>query len=174
MFAVHGHFQVLTAVRQGIFGVENLNRVIAATLQRKGLLHTGGRSWYHGRPLLVTRNDYSLHLMNGDIGICMQWPGEELRVAFPDAEKGIRWVLPSRLQAVETVFAMTVHKSQGSEFTHTALVLPQFGNPVLTKELIYTGITRSKRQFSLVYSQSVVVDEALQRSVQRSSGLNGE
>jgi exodeoxyribonuclease V alpha subunit len=104
----------------------------------------------------------------------MQWPGEELRVAFPDAEKGIRWVLPSRLQAVETVFAMTVHKSQGSEFTHTALVLPQFGNPVLTKELIYTGITRSKRQFSLVYSQSVVVDEALQRSVQRSSGLNGE
>ncbi len=76
------------------------------------------------------------------------------RVAFPagDGSGRIKWVLPSRLQAVETVFAMTVHKSQGSEFTHTALVLPDAPNPILTRELVYAGITRAKNWFTLVVS----------------------
>lgn len=142
-------------------------------MQRKKLLPDVESRWYAGRPLLITRNDYSLKLMNGDIGICLQWPGKGLRVAFPDGKQGIRWVLPSRLQAVETVFAMTVHKSQGSEFTHTALVLPEYGNPVLSKELIYTGVTRSKEQFTLVYSADHVLQQALQTQVQRASGLVG-
>ncbi|KTC41347.1 hypothetical protein AO260_32685 [Pseudomonas sp. ABAC21] len=97
---------------------------------------------------MMTRNDYGLGLMNGDIGIALKLPESDggpqvLRVAFPrnDGQGGVRFVLPSRLNDVETVYAMTVHKSQGSEFTHTALILPDALNPVLTKELIYTGRT---------------------------------
>ncbi|MCF8003830.1 MAG: ATP-binding domain-containing protein, partial [Chromatiaceae bacterium] len=98
----------------------------------------------------------------------IQWM---LRVAFPNADGGVRWVLPSRLQAVETVFAMTVHKSQGSEFEHTALILPESPNPVLTRELLYTAITRAKKRFTLLYSQEAVLGDALVRRVQRVSGL---
>ncbi|HKM15362.1 MAG TPA: exodeoxyribonuclease V subunit alpha [Marinospirillum sp.] len=171
VFAAHNQFQLLTAVRQGFFGVESLNQQIVKALQSKNLLPEGVSFWYSGRPLLVTRNDYSLKLMNGDIGICMMWPKKGLRVAFPNGKQGIRWVLPSRLQGIETVFAMTVHKSQGSEFTHTALVLPDFGNPVLTKELIYTGITRSKEKFTLIHSKDSVLQQALNSQVERVSGL---
>jgi len=138
----HGAFQLLAALRQGPWGVEGLNHRIIELLSADGLLglrsgvRTEGldRQWLPGRPVLVTRNDYSLNLMNGDIGITLQVPARPgdasapvvLRVAFPagDGSGGIRWILPSRLQAVETVFAMTVHKSQGSEFDHAALVLP--------------------------------------------------
>jgi len=119
--------------------------------------------------------------MNGDIGITLAVPVRQedgglrrvLRVAFPasDGGVGIRWILPSRLQAVDTVFAMTVHKSQGSEFTHTALILPDKPNPVLTRELIYTGITRSKEAFTLIYSNQEVLGRALAQQVQRVSGI---
>lgn len=172
VFAAHRRFQLLSAMRQGVFGIEHLNLLIRRSLQRRGLLAAGQATWYHGRPVLMTRNDYSLNLMNGDIGICMQFADCPLRVAFPDGQGGIRWVLPSRLQEVETVFAMTVHKSQGSEFTHTALVLPDYSSPVLTKELIYTAITRSKEQFTLVSSKESVLNHALSRKVERASGLN--
>ena len=97
--------------------------------------------------------------------------GRRLRVAFPSPDGGVRWVLPSRLQHVETVFAMTVHKSQGSEFTHTALVLPETSNPVLTRELLYTAITRAKQRFTLLYTHEGVLREALGQQVQRVSGL---
>jgi exodeoxyribonuclease V alpha subunit len=99
------------------------------------------------------------------------WP--LLRVAFPrnDGSGGVRFVLPSRLNEVETVFAMTVHKSQGSEFSHTALVLPDALNPVLTKELVYTGITRAKHCFSLIEPRQGVFEEAVARKVRRLSGL---
>jgi len=93
-------------------------------------------------------------------------------VAFPrnDGSGGVRFVLPSRLSEVETVFAMTVHKSQGSEFSHTALVLPDALNPVLTKELVYTGITRAKQCFSLIEPRAGVFEEAVERKVRRVSG----
>lgn len=173
VFAAHNTFQLLTAMRKGTFGVDNLNQRVRQALQKQGLLATGDGHWYHGRPVLVTRNDYSLRLMNGDIGICMQWPQGPLRVAFADGHGGIRWILPSRLQSVETVFAMTVHKSQGSEFTHTALVLPDHSSPVLTRELVYTAITRSKQKFTLLSSSDSVLERALQQQVQRASGLAG-
>ncbi|SHE45552.1 DNA helicase/exodeoxyribonuclease V, alpha subunit [Modicisalibacter ilicicola DSM 19980] len=172
----HGRFQVLCALRKGPWGVEGLNRQIAGALKRQGLIDAE-HGWYPGRPVLVTRNDYGLGLMNGDIGITLAQPHPEhgwlLRVAFPsnDGSGRIKWVLPSRLQAVETVFAMTVHKSQGSEFTHTALVLPDAPNPILTRELIYTGITRAKDWFTLVESGRGVLDEAVLREVTRVSGL---
>lgn len=95
-------------------------------------------------------------------------------MAFPDplSERGIKWVLPSRLQAVETVYAMTVHKSQGSEFDHTVLILPEYLSPVLTRELLYTGITRARASFTLVNPGSAsVLSQAVQRRVFRVGGL---
>ncbi|MBK1716130.1 exodeoxyribonuclease V subunit alpha [Thiocystis violacea] len=180
-----GGFQLLTPLRRGAWGVEGLNRRILEVLSRgpsAPLGAVGERHWFPGRPVLVTRNDQALKLMNGDIGITLALPVRRadgcverlLRVAFPagDGADSIRWILPSRLPAVETVFAMTVHKSQGSEFTHTALILPDARNPVLTRELIYTGITRSKEVFSLLFSREEVVREALDQRVERISGLS--
>lgn len=172
-------FQVLCAVRKGPWGVEGLNERITRALFARKLIDSD-QHWYEGRPVLMTRNDYGLGLMNGDIGIALKLPERDglgqrhvLRVAFArnDGLGGIRFVLPSRLNDVETVYAMTVHKSQGSEFSHTALVLPEALNPVLTKELIYTGITRAKHWFSLVEPRAGVFEEAVQRKVKRLSGL---
>jgi exodeoxyribonuclease V alpha subunit len=175
-------FQVLCAVRRGAWGVEGLNLAIADLLHRRGLLPTP-QGWYEGRPVLVTRNDYSLGLMNGDIGIALRvrepalHPDEPermaLRVAFPrnDGSGGLRFVLPSRLSDVETVFAMTVHKSQGSEFAHALLALPESRSPVLTKELVYTAITRAARRFTLLESRPGIFEEAVSRRVRRASGL---
>ncbi len=157
-------FQVLCAVREGPWGVEALNRRIAAGLGFEAL------GWYAGRPVMVTRNDYNLKLMNGDVGLCLAQAGG-LRVAFPDGQGGVRWVLPSRLDAVETVFAMTVHKSQGSEFVHVCLVLPDQAVAVLTRELLYTGITRAKARLTLVVPQESVLWRALETRVLRSGGL---
>ncbi|WP_321350317.1 exodeoxyribonuclease V subunit alpha [Halopseudomonas oceani] len=176
-------FQLLCAVRRGEWGVEGINQRVADLLSRRGLLHAD-KLWYEGRPVLVTRNDYSLGLMNGDIGIALrirepalhagQSETEALRVAFPrnDGKGGIRFVLPSRLPEVETVFAMTVHKSQGSEFEHAVLVLPEARNPVLTKELVYTAITRASKHFSLLESRPGVFEAAVQTPVRRISGLD--
>ncbi|MDW5377756.1 exodeoxyribonuclease V subunit alpha [Halomonas sp. HP20-15] len=179
----HNRFQLLCALRKGPWGVEGLNLRIGQALRRHGLLNASDaeleRGWYLGRPVLVTRNDYGLGLMNGDIGITLAQPHPQdpskrvLRVAFPtaDADKPIKWVLPSRLQAVGTVFAMTVHKSQGSEFTHTALLLPDAPNPILTRELVYTGITRARHWLTLVETGRGMLDEAVSREVVRVSGL---
>lgn len=185
VLAAHGRFQVLCALRRGPFGVDGLNQRIARLLGEAGLI-AAVHGWYLGRPVLVTRNDYALGLMNGDIGITLALPRPAadampgaaaqwgLRVAFPsgDGTQGIKWVLPSRLQAVETVFAMTVHKSQGSEFAHAALVLPETLSPILTRELVYTGITRARHWLTLVTAGTErVLDEAAGRRVQRASGL---
>ncbi|MCY0387112.1 exodeoxyribonuclease V subunit alpha [Robbsia sp. Bb-Pol-6] len=183
VLAAHGRFQVLCALRRGEHGVDGLNRRIAALLFADQLI-SSHEGWYLGRPVLVTRNDYGLGLMNGDIGITLalphQAPGEAsprwiLRVAFltSDGRQGIKWVLPSRLQAVETVYAMTVHKSQGSEFAHAALVLPERLNPILTRELVYTGITRARHWFTLASAGTdhQVFEAAIERQVQRASGL---
>ena len=184
-----GQFRVLAALRKGEFGVEDLNLRIESALRTTGLLSTSGDlnshpgiqqapDWYSGRPVMLTRNDYALQLMNGDIGIALPYPdvsgrGIRLRVAFADSQQihGIRWILPSRLQHVETVFAMTVHKSQGSEFSHTALVLPPHDNPILTRELLYTAITRASARFTLASNDLNVLQSAAGKRVFRVSGL---
>jgi exodeoxyribonuclease V alpha subunit len=179
VLAAHGQFQLLCALRRGPWGVEGLNRRVAAWLCEDGLIPRAD-GWYAGRPVLVTRNDYGLGLMNGDIGITLEVPAASgpgvLRVAFAAEDgTGIRWVPPSRLHAVETVFAMTVHKSQGSEFTHAALVLPDRGSPVLTRELLYTGITRAKSWFSLIETgANNVLEQSVRQRVLRFGGLLAE
>ncbi|HJW25867.1 MAG TPA: exodeoxyribonuclease V subunit alpha [Rhodocyclaceae bacterium] len=178
-----GSFQVLAALRSGPWGVEGLNTRIARALQGAGLVD-GHEGWYEGRPVLVTRNDYGLGVMNGDIGIALRVPvlhglggahtvRRELRVAFihPDDSRRARFLHPSRLTAVETAFAMTVHKSQGSEFDHAALVLPDRLNPILTRELVYTAVTRARGAFTLVEHRPDVLDGAVRQKVVRESGL---
>jgi len=169
-----GRFQLLTALREGPAGVSGLNRRIAHALHQEGLIaRTDG--WYAGRPIMVTRNDYRLDLMNGDIGIALVTPeptgGQRLRVAFQVPDGRLRLVLPSRLDAVETVYAMTVHKSQGSEFAHTALMLPETRTNVLTRELLYTAVTRASAQFSLFLPDSQVLRDGVLRKTWRASGL---
>ncbi len=180
VLAAHGSFQLLCALRAGAQGVVGLNAGIEAALADAGLIPRTTQAWYLGRPVLVTRNDYSLGLMNGDVGVTLALPGADAsgqfkwapRVAFAsdDGSGRIRWILPSRLRSVETVYAMTVHKSQGSEFDHAALLLPERLSPVLTRELIYTGITRARQRFTLVASMGVL-QEAIERRVERTGGL---
>ncbi|MDI9330290.1 MAG: exodeoxyribonuclease V subunit alpha [Alphaproteobacteria bacterium] len=159
---------VLCALREGPWGVESLNHQIALAL---GL---GTGLWAAGRPVMITRNNPGLGLMNGDIGLCLPHALQNgqvvLRVAFAH-ESGVRWISPARLDDVESVFAMTVHKSQGSEFGHVLLVLPPLNSPVFTRELIYTGLTRAKERLTWWAPNPKVVLSACDVRVARSGGL---
>jgi exodeoxyribonuclease V alpha subunit len=117
---------------------------------------------------MVTRNDPALGVFNGDVGVTLPGPpgSVALRVYFLDGDT-LRAVGVSRLAHVETAFAMTVHKSQGSEFLHTTLVLPQGGGKVLTRELVYTGITRARENFTLVEERAGLLQGAIERKSQR-------
>jgi exodeoxyribonuclease V alpha subunit len=175
-FEIHGlfnQFQILCALRDGRLGVAGLNEVLEQGLRQKGLIESS-QTWYLGRPVMIMQNDYGLNLYNGDIGLVLPQLGEDgkirAKVVFIGSDQQVRWLQPSRLPAHETVFAMTVHKSQGSEFAHCALVLPDHNTQVLTKELIYTGITRAKKQLTCI-GKSPIIQQALQRKVQRASGL---
>ena len=164
-------FRVLCAVREGEWGAAGLNQAIERALVFEGLLNKQGE-WYEGRPVLVTRNDAGLGVFNGDIGITLKPPtrGAPLRAYFMDGQ-AVRSVAVSRLAHVETAFAMTVHKSQGSEFAHTVLVLPRDPSRVLTRELVYTGITRAREAFTLVTGRAGALADALSHPTQRASGL---
>ncbi|UXI01809.1 exodeoxyribonuclease V subunit alpha [Photobacterium sp. TY1-4] len=169
--------RLLCALRDGDFGVSGLNQRIERALAKKGRIKPDDETWYLGRPLMITRNDHGLGLYNGDIGIVMRDPvpdpetGERrLRVFFEMPDGSIRGVLPSRLPEHETVYAMTIHKSQGSEFADTLMVLPAEFSPILTRELIYTGVTRAKKNLYL-YAQPEVVSRAVRLRTERASGL---
>ncbi|MCD2519537.1 exodeoxyribonuclease V subunit alpha [Massilia sp. G4R7] len=166
-------FRILCAVRDGEWGVSGLNEAIAHRLAQAGLLRPSG-DWYVGRPVMVTRNDYATSVYNGDIGVTLPDPGRPgaLRVYFMEGDT-VRSVLATRLRNVETAFAMTVHKSQGSEFRHTVLALPRERGAVLTRELVYTGITRASEQFTLVSPAGAVLAEAIAQRTHRTSGLRG-
>jgi len=164
-------FRILCAVREGEWGVSGLNDAIEQKLQSAGLLKRTGE-WYVGRPVMVTRNDYATGVFNGDIGLTLPDPARAgaLRVYFSEGES-VRSVLATRLRNVETAFAMTVHKSQGSEFAHTAMVLPKDGGGMLARELIYTGITRARDYFTLLTPNGQVLLDAIGQRTQRASGL---
>jgi exodeoxyribonuclease V alpha subunit len=164
-------FRVLCSVREGPWGVAGLNEAIERALAEQGLLQRRAE-WYEGRPVMVTRNDASLGVFNGDIGIVLRSPAAEgsLRCYFLDGEE-LRSVSVGRLADVVTAFAMTVHKSQGSEFEHVLLVFPDEDVPVLTRELVYTGITRAKQAFTLVTRHAGSLAAAASRQTRRVSGL---
>jgi exodeoxyribonuclease V alpha subunit len=128
--------------------------------------------WYRGRPLLIISNDYQLRLFNGDVGIVLPDPegGQELRAFFAGSDGSLRKFHPLRLPEHETVYAMTVHKSQGSEFDEVLFVLPDRPSPVLTRELVYTGMTRAKNGVEIWGTESVF-QGGVSRCIERSSGL---
>jgi exodeoxyribonuclease V alpha subunit len=167
-------FRILCAVHDSDWGTRALNQLVQRALEQAGLLKPRGE-WFAGRPIMVTRNDPVLGVFNGDVGVTLPGPSGSttLRVYFLDGDK-LRSVGVSRLAFVETAFAMTVHKSQGSEFLHTALVLPPGGAKVLTRELVYTGITRAREQFTLIEAQEGLLRLAIERKSQRASGLEAE
>ena len=140
-------------------------------LKAEGLIDPAGE-WYAGRPVLITSNDYHLRLFNGDVGMALPDPvaNQELRVFFPAPDGTLRKIHPVRLPEHETVYAMTVHKSQGSEFDKLLLLLPNRDAPVLTRELLYTGITRAKEAVE-IWATEAVFRTAVSRRIERTSGL---
>jgi exodeoxyribonuclease V alpha subunit len=164
-------FRVLCALREGPHGVRSVNLMVEELLRGEGLIRGEGR-WYPGRPVLITRNDYDLRLFNGDVGVTLPDPasGGELRVFFAGAEGEMRRFHPLRLPEHETVYAMTVHKSQGSEFDRVLLLLPDRDSPVLTRELIYTAVTRARESVE-IWGVEEVFREVLSRRIERRSGL---
>ncbi|GGN24730.1 MULTISPECIES: exodeoxyribonuclease V subunit alpha [Marinomonas] len=172
LYEVFSRYQILTAVRQGEFGVEKVNAQLEQYFYQRGRVKDP-HVWYPGKAVMLTRNDAALGLFNGDIGLCMPDEFQRLRVWFMQPDGSFTGLLPSRLSEFEVVFAMTVHKSQGSEFDHVALLLPMTPSPVLTKELLYTGITRAKRSFAL-WGSSGLIRSATSARIERYSGLIDE
>lgn len=172
IFTRFQRFQVLCGVAFSDYGVIAVNRRVEQGLASRGFDCRMGE-WYPGRPVLVTRNDYGLDLYNGDIGICL-WDREKkgLRVWFERPDGSLKSCAINLLPAFETVYAMTIHKSQGSEFEEVVVVLPNEDNRVLSRELIYTAVTRAKAEVKIV-ADHAVLGLALLRRLKRHSGLRG-
>jgi exodeoxyribonuclease V alpha subunit len=158
--AALGSFRLLCAHRRGPYGVGAWTARI-----QEWIGDEAAAEWYAGRPLLVTENDYGLRLYNGDTGVVVQRGPGVLMAAFERGE-----VSPTRLAAVEPVYAMTVHKAQGSQFDTAAVVLPERTSPILTRELLYTAVTRAREELIVVGSEEAI-RAAVARPVARASGL---
>lgn len=165
-------FRLLAAHRRGRTGVEGLNRLAERVLAEAGILRVPSAEarFYPGRPIMVVENDYQLELFNGDVGVLWPGPGGALAAHFADRDAGTRHLPPSRLPPHETVFATSIHKSQGSELDEVAIVLPDRDSPLLTRELFYTALTRARRR-AVVYGRGADVVRAVERRVRRDSGL---
>ena len=167
--AALGRFRVLCAHRRGPLGVATWTSRIEAWLEAELPGFSARERWYVGRPLLVTENDRELRLYNGDTGVVIQTADDRVLAAF---ERGGEPVLysPSRLGAIDTVYAMTIHKSQGSQFQTAAVLLPEPGSRILTRELLYTAATRAQDRLILVGVEATV-RAAVDRPIARASGL---
>jgi len=168
-------FRVLAALRRGPFGVEGLNRKIESVLREAELIPRSDVTDYAGKPILITQNDYQLQLYNGDVGILL--PDAEAKenptqlwAWIIGKENTLRRFAPARLPQHDAAYAMTVHKSQGSEFDRVLFILPDADIPVLTRELIYTGLTRARSQVELWWNEGAFC-QAVMRRAERNSGL---
>ncbi len=173
LLAAFHRFRVLCATRQGAGGVETINRQVEQKLVARGYSCQPG-GWYPGRPVMILRNDYDLNLFNGDIGICLPAPqtdgeGGDM-VWFMGEDGSFHGYQPSQLPEHETVFAMTIHKSQGSEFDEALVLLPPDDSPLLTRELIYTAVTRARTRVMLAGTVAIF-RRAVSRTINRASGL---
>ena len=164
-------FRVLCALRRGPNGVEELNPRIAAQLAQAGLIQLD-KQFYPGRPVMVSRNDALQQLFNGDVGLTLgdDDGGDGTQVCFIAPDGSLRRFAPSWLPPHETVYAMTVHKSQGSEFMRVAILLPPQASPILTRELLYTAVTRAQQEVT-IYGDPEILREATRKRIRRQSGL---
>lgn len=171
LFDALNTYRILCATRLGPRGVDALNAHMSEHLRRAARVPLAvGTSWFPGRAVMVARNDYALGLFNGDVGIALLTREGQLRVHFRTADGGVRAVAPAALPPHDTAFALTVHKSQGSEFDHAALVLPSSTSRVLTRELVYTAVTRARETVRVVGAREVLAD-AIAAPTRRDSGL---
>ncbi len=174
--AAFGAFRVLCAMRDGARGVNRINNLLDARAQERlasvieQYPRASSSQWYPGRPVLVMRNDYVLNLMNGDIGIALPDEGGDLKVFFADDAGSYRAIAPSRMPLHDTAYATTVHKAQGSEFDEVMLVLPEKPGPLVTRELLYTAVTRARRRVTLCAGDAVL-RAAIELPTRRFSGL---
>jgi len=162
-------FRMLCAHRRGPYGVATWSAQVEAWLAAAVPGFATGGAWYVGRPLLVTENDYTLGLYNGDTGVVVAAGGDRRAAVFERRGQVLEFSL-ARLSAVETVHVMTVHKSQGSQFDTVAALLPEPDSPILTRELLYTAVTRARRRLILAGTEDAI-RAAVTRPVARSSGL---
>jgi exodeoxyribonuclease V alpha subunit len=165
-------FGMLSVLRQGPYGVNSINRQIEQKLSERGWLPAGYYGHYHGQPIMITRNDYTLKLFNGDLGMILRNPANqnELQAFFLSPEGQVRAFWPHRLPEHETAYAMTIHKSQGSEFEEVLILFPDQPSPLLTRELIYTAITRARCKVS-VWGNEPIFKRAVAQRIRRTSGL---
>lgn len=171
LFDALNRFRILCATRSGPRGVDQVNAAMAAQVRRAaGVTLAVGALWFAGRPVMVTRNDYALGLFNGDIGIALPGANGALRVYFRTGDGGLRALSPAALPPHDTAFALTVHKSQGSEFEHAVLMLPSVFSRVLSRELVYTAITRARDRVEVIGARAVLA-QAIATPTQRDSGL---
>lgn len=175
VFDTFNRSRILCAVREGPYGVNAVNRMIANTMPKtpsdgKQARNNTRLNWFAGQPVMVRRNDYVLKLFNGDVGIVLPDAAGNLSVYFPGEDGSFRAVPPSRLSDFETSFAMTVHQSQGSEFDSVLLLLPSEPSRVLSRELVYTGITRARSKITIACRLPVLL-ESLNHDSARRSGL---
>lgn len=162
--------KVLCAVREGEWGLYALNDKIQKILQNQGLISVNTQFYEH-RPVIVNSNNYELGLFNGDVGIVRKDENGQLKVWFEMSDGNLKSFLPAMIDAVDTVFAMTIHKSQGSEFKKVLVVLPNQQNmALLTRELLYTAVTRAKEEITLQATENVMKD-CIGKSVERGSGI---
>lgn len=168
--------KILTPLRQGSEGVRSLNQWIERILIRNDVIEPdpgGDGQWYAGRPVMIACNDYYHNLFNGDVGMTMagRLNGDRsLKVFFPDATRNVRALVPEQLPAHETVYAMTVHKSQGTEFDMVVLIMPDMDVPLLTRELLYTAVTRARKRVE-IWGRREILEKTVARRIRRASGL---
>ncbi|MEK9720101.1 MAG: ATP-binding domain-containing protein [Quisquiliibacterium sp.] len=171
VFGAFAQFRVLCAVHDGRRGVDSINEALRDSLcQMRGSVRADGSDWFFGRPVMVLQNDHALRLFNGDIGILLPGPSGQPMVVFEQPAGGFRMIPPVRLPAVQTAFALTVHKAQGSEFDAVMLLLPQQPHRVVSRELLYTAVTRARQRVVIVGAEPVV-RAAIGARTERQSGL---
>jgi exodeoxyribonuclease V alpha subunit len=162
-------FRILTALRAGEFGVETINQRMIQLLYQRRLIQAYDE--FQGKPIMITCNDYELDLFNGDIGLLWkESESQRLYAYFPSLTGTLRKLPIRQLPEHETAFALTIHKSQGSEFKNLLLILPLENHRVLSKELIYTGVTRAKQQLMLAGDENIFI-QACNKTIKRQSGL---
>lgn len=161
-------FRILAAHRKGPLGIRHLNQLAETILQQRELIPKYAQ-WYPGKPVIINVNDYTLELFNGDIGVCLPDEQGEMKVYFED-DGEVRGFAHSRLPDHNKAYTLTVHKSQGSEFDEVMLVLPDRVSKVLSRELIYTALTRARSKISIV-GKETILRAGIKKSIRRSSGL---
>lgn len=170
-FATFDKTRILCAVREGSQGVNYINSQIEKIVRSKFKI-SATDDWFAGQPIIVTQNDYGLNLFNGDVGVILPdlQKDEELYAYFRTGDGSVKAFHPTRIQSSESAYAMTVHKSQGSEFENVILILPDKDSALLTRELIYTAITRASKKVEIWGIESVF-HAAVKRKIKRVSGL---